>query len=52
MATGTAQALLPGFDERTDFYVPLSYGELHAWAPLTASLRSHVRLKPELLCVW
>ena len=47
MATGSAQALVPGFDERTDFYVPASYGELLVRAPLTASLRSHVRLGME-----
>jgi hypothetical protein len=44
MATGSAQELVAGFDERTDFYVPLSYGSLLARAPLTGRLQSHVRL--------
>jgi acyl transferase domain-containing protein/thioesterase domain-containing protein/acyl carrier protein len=47
MATGGAQALIPGFDLREHFYVPVSYGRLRVFAPLPAELRSHVRLRPE-----
>jgi amino acid adenylation domain-containing protein len=45
MATAGAQAVLPGFEAERDFYVPLSYGTLTLEAPLTARLRSHVRLR-------
>ncbi len=45
MATGTVQALIPGYDEAKDFYVPLSYGTLRAHEPLGQSLVSHVRLR-------
>jgi thioesterase domain-containing protein/acyl carrier protein len=45
MATAGAQALLPGFDDRRDFFVPSSYGELRCWGPLPARLLSHVRLR-------
>ena len=44
MATACAEALVPGFDESRDFYVPLSYTRLTMFAPLTAKIRSHVRL--------
>ena len=45
MATGGAQALLPGFDRSSDFYVPFSYGCLCLWRSLPARLFSLVRLK-------
>lgn len=45
MATGGAQALLPGFDSTGDFYVPFSYGRLCLWRGLPATLFSLVRLK-------
>ena len=45
MATGGAQALLPGFDHSSDFYVPFSYGCLCLWRSLPARLFSLVRLK-------
>jgi hypothetical protein len=47
MATGGAQPLIPGFDARQDFYVPVGYGRLCMFAPLPAHLFSHVRLRPE-----
>ena len=45
MATGCAQALIPGFDPTRTFYVPLSYGRVLVRAPLTAKLVSHLRLR-------
>lgn len=45
MATGGAQALLPGFDRERDFLVPLSYARVRLYAPLGARLLSHVRLR-------
>ena len=47
MATAGAQALVPGFDEREDFYVPASYGMVRVYGPLTQSLSSHIRLRRE-----
>jgi acyl transferase domain-containing protein/thioesterase domain-containing protein/acyl carrier protein len=47
MATGGAQALVPGFDEARDFFVPALYGRLRMHGPLTAKLTSHVRLRPD-----
>ena len=46
MATACAEALAPGFDPASDFYVPLSYTQLRMFAPLPARIRSHVRLAP------
>ena len=46
MATGSAQALIPGFDAGGTFYVPLSYGRVVAQRPLPAHAVSHVRLRP------
>ncbi|HET9960304.1 MAG TPA: SDR family NAD(P)-dependent oxidoreductase [Polyangiaceae bacterium] len=45
MATGGAQALVPGFDGGRDFLVPLSYGKVRLVAPLTSHVFSHVRLR-------
>jgi hypothetical protein len=45
MATGSVQALIPGFDEERDFLVPFSYGRLRLHAPLPRRLSSHVRLR-------
>src|SRR5258708_8745704 len=45
LATGGAQALLPGFDPTTDFYVPFSYGRVLLRRALPAKLSSHVRLR-------
>lgn len=47
IATGGAQALVPGYDESRDFYVPASYGSLRMFGPMTRRLTSHVRLKPD-----
>ena len=44
MATGGAQALIPGFDAERDFYVPFSYGRLVLVGALPAKGFSHVRL--------
>jgi len=44
-ATAGAQSLIPGFDTESDFYVPLSYGRLRAFAALPARVVSHVRLR-------
>jgi acyl transferase domain-containing protein len=45
MATGGVQALIPGFDARADFYVPLSYGRVRVHAALPGRVSSHVRLR-------
>ncbi|HMJ13472.1 MAG TPA: SDR family NAD(P)-dependent oxidoreductase, partial [Polyangiaceae bacterium] len=45
MATGGAQALVPGFDQSKDFFVPFSYGRLVLLRGLPAKLVSHVRYK-------
>jgi acyl transferase domain-containing protein/NADPH:quinone reductase-like Zn-dependent oxidoreductase/thioesterase domain-containing protein/acyl carrier protein len=45
MATGGAQALIPGFDPERDFYVPISYGRLVIWEGLTPRLESLVKLQ-------
>jgi acyl transferase domain-containing protein/thioesterase domain-containing protein len=45
MATGGAQALVPGFDPAAHFYVPFSYGRLLLHRPLPARITSHVRLR-------
>lgn len=45
MATGGAQALVPGFDDEKDFFVPASYGQLRVFAPLTPQLTSHIRYR-------
>lgn len=47
LATGGSQALIPGYDERRDFFVPASYGVLTTYAPLQAQLFSHVRLRAD-----
>src|SRR5205085_8930555 len=44
MATGRSEALVPGFDPKNDFYVPLSYTTLRLFDGLTPRLYSHVRL--------
>jgi acyl transferase domain-containing protein/thioesterase domain-containing protein/acyl carrier protein len=46
MATGSAQALIPGFDPATSFFVPFGYGNLRVWRPLPSSATSVVRLRP------
>ncbi|MEO8483469.1 MAG: beta-ketoacyl synthase N-terminal-like domain-containing protein, partial [Acidobacteriota bacterium] len=44
MATGGAQAIIPGFDQAQDFYVPFSYGRVRMFAGLTPRMVAHVRL--------
>jgi len=43
VATGGAQALIPGFDAARDFFLPFSYGRLCLFRPLPESIYSHVR---------
>jgi acyl transferase domain-containing protein/thioesterase domain-containing protein len=43
MATGGAQSLIPGFDQASQFYVPIGYDRIQVHAGLTAALCSHVR---------
>jgi acyl transferase domain-containing protein/thioesterase domain-containing protein/acyl carrier protein len=45
MATGGAQSLVPGFDDKKDFFVPAGYGQLRIFAPLTPKLTSHIRYR-------
>lgn len=47
MATAGAQALIPGFDEHEDFYVPASYGCVRVLAPLVPRVVSHIRLRAD-----
>jgi acyl transferase domain-containing protein/thioesterase domain-containing protein len=44
MATGGGQALIPGFDQAKDFYVPFSYSRVRLYRPLPARSYSHIRL--------
>ena len=43
MATGCAHALIPDFDPKRDFYVPISYARVLARGPLPRRLTSHIR---------
>ena len=45
MATAGAQALIPGFDEGQDFFVPASYARVSIHAPLRAQIFSHIRYR-------
>ena len=45
VATACAQALIPGFDGHTDFYVPVGYVKLVTHAPLPARALSHIRYR-------
>ncbi|HEV3033101.1 MAG TPA: SDR family NAD(P)-dependent oxidoreductase [Polyangia bacterium] len=47
MATGAAQALIPGFDAERDFHVPFSYGRVRLHAALPRRLSSHVRYRKD-----
>jgi acyl transferase domain-containing protein/thioesterase domain-containing protein len=47
MATGGAQALVPGFDEARDFFVPAMVGRVRVHGALTAQLTSHVRRRSD-----
>jgi acyl transferase domain-containing protein/thioesterase domain-containing protein/acyl carrier protein len=44
MATGSAQALIPGFDQASSFYVPFGYQRVLVYGPLPPDAVSHVRL--------
>ncbi len=44
-ATGGAQWLIPGFDPKVDFYVPVGYGRLVLFEPMPKRFFSHVRLR-------
>lgn len=46
-ATAGAQALIEGFDEEADFYVPASYARLVQYRPVPARIQSHVRWRPD-----
>jgi acyl transferase domain-containing protein len=46
-ATAGAQALIEGFDEERDFYVPASYTRLVQYRPVPARIHSHVRWRPD-----
>jgi len=46
MATGSAQALIPGFDQGETFYVPVSYARVVVRGPIPERAVSHVRLGP------
>lgn len=45
IATGSAQALVPGFDQASSFFVPLSYSRAISFAPIPADARTHIRLR-------
>jgi acyl transferase domain-containing protein/thioesterase domain-containing protein len=45
LATGGAQAIIPGFDSQQTFYVPFSYGRVLIRRALTQRVFSHVRLR-------
>jgi acyl transferase domain-containing protein/thioesterase domain-containing protein/acyl carrier protein len=45
LATGGAQAIIPGFDPQGTFYVPFSYGRVLLRRPMTRRVFSHVRLR-------
>lgn len=47
MATGGAQALIPGIDLTRDFFVPLGYASVRVYAPMPAHVFSHVRCTAE-----
>ncbi len=47
MATGAAQALIPGFRADADFFVPFGYDRVRVSSPVTGKATSHVRLRPE-----
>jgi len=48
MATAGAQQLIPGFDSKEDFYIPLSYQRLTIYHALPTRCFSHVRLRTDL----
>jgi NAD(P)-dependent dehydrogenase (short-subunit alcohol dehydrogenase family) len=49
MATGGAQTLIPQWNWKKDFFVPLGYGQVRVFAPLPSRIHSHIRLVPSEL---
>jgi thioesterase domain-containing protein/NAD(P)-dependent dehydrogenase (short-subunit alcohol dehydrogenase family)/acyl carrier protein len=47
MATGGAQALIPGVDLAKDFFVPLGYSSVRVFGAMPARVFSHVRCLPD-----
>ncbi len=47
MATGAAQALIPGFQQDKDFYAPTGYGRILILSPMPQHVFSHIRCRPE-----
>lgn len=45
IAIGSAQALIPGFDQKSSFFVPLSYSRALSFSPIPADARTHIRLR-------
>ncbi len=45
IATGCAQALIPGFSAQKDFFVPFSYGRVLSRGTLPSTLYSHIRCR-------
>jgi acyl transferase domain-containing protein/thioesterase domain-containing protein/acyl carrier protein len=45
LATGGAQAIVPGFDPHGTFYVPFSYGRILLRRSMPANVFSHIRLR-------
>ena len=45
VATGWALGLIDGYNSETDFYVPLSFGEVKVFQPLPRRIYSYVQLK-------
>lgn len=48
VATACAQALIPGYDPKRDFYIPVSYGRVRVWATLAGECYSHIKLQPRV----
>ena len=46
VAKACAQALIPDFDSKRDFYIPVSYGRVRIWEALPSECLSHIRLQP------
>ena len=47
MATAGAQALIVGYDELRDFFVPASYGVVRVFSPLPSRILSHIRCRSD-----
>jgi len=45
IATGCAQALIPGFSAQADFFVPFSYGRVLSRGTLPSTVYSHIRCR-------